>query len=527
MNVGIYGGVELQFTDHITGEVSTLNCPNLITKYGLKRLFGPKNLTDKCANFICFGYKEDEPSVDESVIPDTYIKVQVNESAAINTAPFTSTYRNWMANLHEANAPEGFRINHIYLAYTDDDGIVRPITSLKLKDVNGQPVDYTHINTTMLTASYTIFLNIVPGTINSSVVTGVELSDYLYNATNLIPYELKEKNRYYEGTWNGHGVASGPSYIKSSSGEFNSDGDWVQRYEINITPYQYGTRVSFYLGICPISLITISGRGTETVNVDLVVKALSSEELLPRPVTSIDIKPRNQQYNMDMRYVEISAPPYQWVDMFFGKYYLSSVYIGATGKAWISSYYYKILNLETGQQEEPANGFILSSGESVTFVSRTAAGKCKVDLITPDKENDDLIAIWFTSPTTIRAVARYNDNIKLYWYTDPYVSSPTRYDTTAKAEGTCTTQFEDDNRYYYCDIDVSSYDPQLSQEIGYTCTDAAGNVYSDLDPSLANYVPGYGYEQAKRPYVSVTDIYISDDINTYSMSLKILSGVIT
>ena len=78
MQLGIHGEVELHFTDRVTGTVEAHRCLNLITKYGLKRFLAPKDLGEQTATHLCVGYREEDASIDDDIVPSNYCSIKTS-----------------------------------------------------------------------------------------------------------------------------------------------------------------------------------------------------------------------------------------------------------------------------------------------------------------------------------------------------------------------------------------------------------------------------------------------------------------
>lgn len=534
MEIGINGGASLQITDHNTGEVAIVDCCNLITNYGLQRLFTPKNLRDKCATHICFGYRTTDPTYADDHIPSNYTFVEIlSEVTTYNSAEsVTCTWR------HVADAMKdvvvGTKFNHMFLAYKDSDGIFWPITSLMFKNPEGELFEYEHSDTKSLSATYYVNLNLVSRTINTTDYRAISFNQTQGDTAGIYLRDLKEPLAYYENEPNVNEAA--PAMLKGGVGQLLEDGTLKQKYTLVVKAYQYSSTIAMKIGFAIWSFTPTNNRANASYEIELTLRQPPIESLDPRPPTSITISPSGGSYEEDRRRIKITAPPYQWVELYYNNVYLSSHYIGATGETFRSSYVSK--GYDQNNQEVVFDSWLLSSGNRVKVITRTAKGLLETMMETPDLQADDLIAIWWTTPTTLRAVSRINDTISIQWADDIYKDgSSSRGSNMVESgnSGKCTTLFDEANDYFYCDIEMVGYDPLTKPWIAYKVTDAAGNVfsgtYSDAVYYADNYFPGASYEQAldaktRRVEAGKNPWEYNAEVNKYHYSFRVLSAEI-
>lgn len=538
MEIGIKGSAELQITDHVSNEVITVKCDNLITNFGLKRLFAPKNLHERTATHFCFGYRTTDPTHEEEVVPDNYTVIPVYAETG-NWLNDVSAYGRWsQASGALDSIPVGTTFNHMYLAYKDPDGILWPMTSLMFVNKLGELFEYVHSDTTSLYATYFINVNIT-----SSVLPG-EIKSVTFSTTQLpndgvLYRDTKEDKVYYEDQPNkNYGT---PAMIEGGDGVFLENGTFQQKYKITTKAYSYGRDFTFLIGFLHWKFTTTNYRATATYQLELNIKQLPEEYLEPRAATSIVVSPPayiNNDY--DRRQVKVSAPPYQWIDIYYGNLFISTHYIGPLGyifrNSWISTAY------DPTGKEVTVERWAMSSGDPIRIVSRTLKGSTEVTLMSPDLESEDAVALWWIGPTTIRVVAHINDTVDIMWNKDIYEDGASRGGSTGNwvesgNRGKCTTVFNADEQTYYCDIELANYDPLLKPIIGYKVTDLAGNVFTGTYSYKAyyanNYMEGMSYEQAKDVGSSYggqvegnSNDKFSKELNNYHKTLRLLSAEI-
>lgn len=528
MELGIQGEVKLHFTDRVTGKVETQTCFNLITKYGLKRFLAPKNLSDQTVTHICVGYRVEDPSVEDDLVPSNYCAKEVSESLFARTTLSDNNSSSYQTVFGD-DMPVGFRFNHMCLAYKDENGELHALTSLKLKNNDGSIIDYTHTSRYNVGVHYSLVFNLTGTTGKSTYVTGVTLLDsqYMYYAHPYLKHELNGDCLYTEAS----DKQDNPAYIKSFDGYFNDDGNWVQIYNVVMTPRSYSSNADFRFGLGNFRLICTNHRGSEEVEIKFVVRQITDAENIPKPVESVTIKVNGSGYYVeDTRYVLIKGPPYQDIEVYFGKYLLSRFYLGATGQHHTTSRFSKMTDPITNEKVDVPAEYMLSSGYKIRFVSKTRTGMTEVLLDTPDMEANNVKAIWFVGPRTIRAVSNYGDKIQIT-YDDNVYSSPSSY-TIHPIFGECTTEFAEDPGYYYCDINLGEdFDPTKVKYMSYICTDLAGNVWhgtSSDQKYLHNYIPGIDYSNANSDFYSgrIEHDMALKDINNYNFNFRVLSGEI-
>lgn len=534
MEIGVNGRVSLQITDHISNEVVTVECSNLITNYGLQRLFAPTNLKEKTATHLCLGYRTTDPTYTDNSIPADYIFVEATGTPSyVSEDVVTCTWRHNQAGL--ANIPVGTKFNHMYLAYKDADGIFWPITSLMFKNTDGELFEYEHSANTSINATYLISLNISGRTLSTTDYKAVLFSEYQTETEGVYLHDLKEPLAYYENDPDTREEA--PALIKAGTGVVAEDGTFKQKYTIKVKSYSWAGAFVFRIGFAYWRFNPTNYRVAGSYELELTIKQPPIEAADPRPATSIVISPSGGGYETDRRRVKISAPPYQWVDLFYNNLYLGSDYVGPSGFFYRSSY---IENAYDENNEQVYVGqWLMSMGNRIKVVTRTAKGYLETMLPTPDLQADDLIAIWWLNPTTIRAVSRINDTISIQWTDDIYKdgrSSRGNFIETGNS-GKCTTLFDEANDYFYCDIEMVGYSELDKPFIGYKVTDAAGNVYdgtySDAVYYAANYLEGATYEKAlaAKEYQrgglagQIPQEY-NDEVNKYHYSFRVLSAEI-
>lgn len=529
MQLGIHGEVELHFTDRVTGTVEAHRCLNLITKYGLKRFLAPKDLGEQTATHLCVGYREEDASIDDDIVPSNYCSIKTSE---YTHAP--STVKDSMATAYQAifneNMPVGFRFNHMHLAYQDSDGVLHALTSLKLKNEDGSFVDYTHGTRYNVGVHYSINFNLIGVGGSSTFVTGAKLAssegiDYV------VPYlknSLNGKGIYTEAG----NTQSNPAYIKSFDGNYNEAGNWEQNYTIVVTPRANSSTIYFKIGIAYLRLNTTHGRGTEEINLKFEVKPLSELDLTPKPITNVAIKVNgNGYYVEDTRYVLITGAPFQEVEVYFGKYYLTGFYLGASGELHRTSYFTTMTDTETGAVVNVPEKYMLSSGLKIRFVSKTRNGMVEALVDTPDLQANNVQALWFINPTTLRVVSNYGDKVQITYDTSVYSNA---YNiVTNPFVGNCTTEFSEDPGYYYADIELVDFDASKVQDINYICTDLAGNVWNPNSNGgkrqVYNYIPGIDYATAKKNYYrqQYEHTMYNENSNNYNLNFRVISGDIT
>lgn len=535
MEIGVNGRVSLQITDHISNEVVTVECNNLITNYGLQRLFAPTNLKEKNATHLCLGYRTTDPTYTDNSIPADYIFLDVDETPSyISDDIVTCVWQHNQTGL--ANIPVGTKFNHMYLAYKDADGIFWPITSLMFKKANGELFEYVHSATTSISATYYISLNISGRTLSTTDYKAILFSDYQVETPGVYLRDVKEPLAYYENSPN---VNEGmPALIKAGTGVAAEDGSFKQKYTINVKAYSWAGNFVFRIGFAYWRFNPTNYRVDGSYELELTVKQPPIEAVDPRPATSIVISPSGGGYETDRRRVKISAPPYQWVDLYYNNLYLGSDYVGPSGFFYRNSYIETAYN-ENNEQVQVGQ-WLMSMGNRIKVVTRTAKGYLETILPSPDLQADDLIAIWWLNPTTIRAVSRINDKITIQWTDDIYKDgrSTRGWDYIESGNsGTCTTLFDEANDYYSCDIEMVGYSELDKPFIGYKVTDAAGNVYdgtySNAVYYASNYLEGATYEKAliakqyQRGGLSgQTPPEYNAEVNKYHYSFRVLSAEI-
>lgn len=529
MNVNIRGGANLNVIDRETGEVKVSHSFNLITKYGLSRILAPKDREEKVATHLCIGYKEDEPSVEEDLVPSNYFIAECSERINDASTNGDSSSCTWQVALG-TELPVGFTFNHVYLARKDDAGILRPLTSLKFRNGDGTPFEYTHTERHSVGIHYNI--NMILGTVTgaSSFVKGAKTTGgtSTYDTYLWDDRVLAGKGKSYESSNSGSSSAN-YAYINSHTGYFNDEGNWIQIYEIVVKPMAYSEFMCFRMGISFIYLTTTRGRGTETIELKFEISDMPEEYDVPIAITSIT----TQSTSTGDRAITFNGAPYQHFEVYSGNYLLLTQTLDSKGQVTVGSNPKTIIDVTTNQTINAPEEYMLSSGGKLRVVSKTRTGTVETTLFAPDLQADNVKAIWFTSPTTIRAVANYNDEITISWYKE-YTDNSVRVNALNK--GICTTVFEEDDRYYYCDIDVSEFDPQIHRHVEYICKDAAGNVYDSNRESgaklLVNYAEGVNYSNANNftyEYGLRNTMYINPDMpdNDYHLALKVLSGGIS
>ncbi len=536
MEIGIKGSVNLQITDHISDEVTSVECCNLVTNYGLQRLFAPKNLRDKCATHFCFGYRTTDPTYADNHIPADYTFVEIlSEVTTYDSAEaVTCTWRHSTTAFN--NLPNGTKFNHLFLAYKDEDGIFWPITSLLFKNPQGELFEYIHSDSKSLYATYFITINLTSTSLATTDYKSIAFSQTQDDTVGVYLRDTKEPNAYYENEPNVNEAA--PALIKGGVGTLLEDGSFKQKFSLVVKSYSWSRTIYMKLGFAIWSFVPSNYRVDATYEVEITVRQQPIETLNPRPATSITISPSGGSYEEDRRRVKITAPPYQWVELYYNNLYLSSHYIGASGVVYRSSY----VKTAYDAQNKPVNldAWILSMGNRIKVVTRTAKGYLETMLPTPDLQADDLIAIWWLNPTTIRAVSRINDKITIQWTDDIYKDgrSTRGWDYIESGNsGTCTTLFDEANDYYSCDIEMVGYSELDKPFIGYKVTDAAGNVYdgtySNAVYYASNYLEGATYEKAliakqyKRGGLSgQAPSGYDTEVNKYHYSFRVLSAEI-
>lgn len=537
----IYGAATVCVEDIATGEViDTLECLNLITDYGLSRLLSPIERYEQVANGISIGNKLDAVSETESTIPLSYLTKPTEETIItddwFSSVTYGIAYRNkyakatWSISVSGNDLVEGALVNHIYLTHTDSTGVKHPITTLKLRR-DGADWVYTHNVNQRITITYQIFISITHGTVINAQRTFIENPEnytdltkpYDFNA--IRAFDLLTEDKSYVQTNN-----SGLSTIQATNGGMDVDGHWNQHYLIKWRTAARDTAV------IRIGLLTL-GLGTFINNNDysltLKVKRITGVNLTPRPVTSIshisDI-PWNGFLGEASDSAKITAPPYQWVDIFYQDIFLRSVYINGTGEAIVDG---RFTNEDLGWQSYP----VFKSGNVLRFISRNISGNtAEVELQAPDKLAEDLVAIWFINPTTVRAVSKLNDRVDILWNTGFLSNNDYNQWVNSGAFGVCTTEFPEEPGYYYTDITVPER-PNLttSPYLYYQVTDVENNVYIDIASTgshqmmLYNYVPTINYTTAKRRILRTRDIdaanYNTRYVDSYSGYNFLLSAV--
>lgn len=530
MKVSIRGGANLHVIDRNTNEVKAIHSFNLVTKYGLSRILAPTDRGEAIATHLCIGYKTDEPSVYENTIPANYFIMPCKERISPYDANGEMNEASWR-NIVGDELPVGFQFNHVYLAYKDKDGVLHPLTSLKFKNNDGTPFEYTHTAKNSVGIYYNLTMLLGNSTGSSSAVTGVALTSTsnLYDEISWFNRELAGHGKKYESTSDNNKVDTF-SYIKDHNGYFNEAGNWIQTYDIAITAMSYGRDICFRIGICYVLLKATQNRANEVIELKFEIMDLPEEYGEPKPVTSIVSAPTGTNYESELRTVKIIGAPFQVVEIYSGNYLLLTQTLNKNGEVVVGSNPSTVIDITTGLGVTAPENWMLSSGGKLRVVSKTRKGIVESTIIAPDLQADDVKAIWFIAPKTIRVVSNYNDEIQLSWYK---AYTDTRINSINK--GKCTTIFEEDPRYYYCDIDVSEFDPQVHRSVKYICTDAAGNIFNSNSNSsklLINYVDGvnysnansYTYEFGLRKTVGFGS---TDPENDYHMALKLLSGDIS
>lgn len=529
MNINIRGGANLSVIDRETGEVKVSHSFNLITKYGLSRILAPKDREEKVATHLCIGYKEDEPSVEEDLVPSNYFIAKCNETIDEWSNAIGAASCNWRILLG-TELPIGFVFNHVYLARKDDEGILRPLTSLKFRNGDGTPFEYTHTERNSVGINYSIDLLLGEVTGSSNFVKAARITSNVstYDSYLWDDRALAGKGKSYESSSATRDSAN-YAYISSHNGYFNDEGNWIQIYEIVIKPLAYSEYICFRMGISFIYLATTRGRGSETIELKFEISDMPEIYDEPVPMTSVSAEPSPD----GTRTVTFRGAPYQSFEVYSGNYLLLTQTLGSQGRISVGSNPTTVIDVTTGLSLPAPESYMLSSGGKLRIVTKTRKGTAETTLIAPDLQADDVKAIWFTSPTTIRAVANYNDEISISWDKE-FTAYTTRVNSINK--GKCTTVFPEDDRYYYCDIDVSEFDPQIHRRLQYTCTDAAGNVFDSYRNSsrklLINYVEGINYFNAHDfdyEYGLRSNYPITSDMpdNDYHLALKVLSGGIS
>lgn len=533
MQFGITGGVELDIINHTTSEVKCHEMLNLITNYGLSRLFAPCNLNDKTANVICFGYKADDPAITEDTIPANYYIADASENFDVNPTGVNnslleegSTRALWVANVNRDSIPYGTQINHIYLGYRDENGIVKPLTSLKLRDKTGQDLLYTHSEETGLQVRYSIMAGILVGENEVSELTGIS---YRYgDNTNLrsskstvIGYEIDGLGAHYSINWSRPTQQDYTSYeyIKGGDGAFNEDGEFVQKYILETKPGS-NRSMTFRVGLGYI-YITFSGyRTRSTLELSFIVKQLVLAQEPARPVTSLS----GSKDNYNTRFMTIMAPPNQWVDIYYKNVLIQTAYVGVKGVVTI---------VDQPNYDIGGRRYDLTSGNLLKLVSRTLTSTATVELVGPDLQADDLIAIWWINPNTLRIVSRSNDTIKLFGAKHSYRDSDLIEDLGINAR--TDIPFPEDPTYFYCDVQIPDYTRELYDKFGYQVIDLAGNLFDNRYGGqnsytlfyIKEYLPGQTYAEALavRSFNSAS-MSSNADTNEYGITLRLLSGEI-
>lgn len=534
MELGINGSLTLQITDHISKGVTTVECCNLITNYGLQRLMGPKNLRDRVATHICFGYRNTEPEFTDNNIPSNYFFVPIKEESSTRIDELTARGL-WTHELSAFNSLEvGTVINHVYLAYKDSDGIYHPLTSLLLRDKTGELYEYTHSENTTLYTSYTITLSITSSTLSSDY-SSIQVSENQVQSVGVYLKDLREPNTYYEN--NPDTTYAAPALLKESAGLALGDGSWKQTYRVDVRSYSWASSFEFKIGFAIFQFRPKNYRVAASYELELIVKQPPPEVLAPRAATGVVISPPAYiNYDEDRRRIKVSAPPYQWIDIFCNGLFISSHYIGPLGYIHRSSRVTKAWDND-GKLVE-MDEYLLSSGNRMRVVSRTLIGSVETMLPTPDLQADDLIAIWWPDENTIRVVSRINDTIKIRWsgnvYNDDNGGRGWGFVDSGKFVK-CTTLYDEEKDYYYGDIDMTGYGKNVKPWVSYTVTDEAGNVfdglYSDKGYYANNYMPGMSYDQcvnyAKNSGLQTGTPYeYNAEVNKYSFTLRLLSAEI-
>lgn len=544
----IYGAASVSVVNEDTGErVETLECFNQITDYGLSRLLAPILRHEQVANGISIGNKLDAISLTEDVIPLSFFTRPSGEHVVNNdwfkSVEYGTAYRprfakaTWSASFSHSDIDTGAVINHLYLTYTDPAGVRHALTTLKLKK-DGADWTYTHAANNRIDITYQIFISIdidQPGA--DKLFTFIDNPANLtylhdgYSPTSISNYDVLTPETSYIGR-----TQYGESTIKSLGGALEQDGRWKQRYQINWRVGNNDTAV-VRLGLIDLRIGKFSSGNNYELS--LKVKRVTGIDLTPRPVTSItyvaDI-PYNGYTGQPSDSAKITAPPYQWVDIFYGELFLRSVYINGTGEAIVDG---RFTNEALGWENYP----VFKSGSVLRFVSRNVSGSSvEVSLQTPDKLGEDLVAIWWLDETTVRAVSRLNDRIDIQW--DPDYLARNNYGnwTDSGTFGICTTQFPEDPTFYYVDITIPPRPNILTSKfLWYKVTDSAGNVWQDIVSSsnqmviMYNYVPGITYQTAKKRIINSNDLdsaafignaRITDSYSGYNFLLSIQSGEI-
>lgn len=530
MKVSIRGGANLHVIDRNTNEVKAIHSFNLVTKYGLSRILAPTDRGESIATHLCIGYKSDEPSVYEDAIPANYFIMSCIESISPYIANNEINETSWKKIVGD-ELPVGFQFNHVYLAYKDKNGILHPLTSLKFKNSDGTPFEYTHVAKNSIGIYYSLSMILGTSTGSSSAITSVSLTNNsnLYDEFSWFNRELAGHGKKYESSKSDNDV-NNFSYIKNHNGYFNEAGNWIQTYDIAIKALSYGNDICFRIGICYVLLKSTTHRANEVIELKFEIMDLPEEYGEPKPVTAIVSSPTGTSYESEVRSIKIIGAPYQVVEIYSGNYLLLTQTLNKSGEVTAGSNPTNVFDITTGLSVPAPETWMLSSGGKLRVVSKTRKGTVDTELIAPDLQASDVRAIWFIAPNTIRVVSNYNDVIQLSWckeYTDTRVNSINK--------GTCTTTFDEDPRYYYCDIDVSEFDPQIHRKVSYLCTDAAGNIFnarSNSNKLLINYVDGLNYSKANNytyEFGLSRELGFSsgDPENDYHMALKILSGDIS
>lgn len=536
MEIGINGGVSLQITDRISGEVMTVDCHNLVTNYGLQRLFTPKNLRDKCATHFCFGYRTTDPAYTDDHIPSNYTFVDIaSEVTNYDSEMVVSCSWQHISNAMNGVAP-GTKFNHMFLAYKDKDGIFWPITSLLFKNPQGELFEYEHSETKTLYATYHITLNLVNRTFNTTDYKAIGFNQLQSDTVGVYLRDTKEPLAYYENEPNVNEAA--PAMLKGGVGELQEDGTFKQKFQLVVKAYQYSGTIAMKIGFAIWNFTPTNNRANATYEIELLVKQQPIESLDATAATGIVILARpNAYYTEDFRWVKISAAPYQWVELYYNNLFISAHYVGPSGYIHRSSYVKN--GYDTNGNAVKLESYIMSSGNRIKVITRTAKNLVETMLNTPDLQQDDLIAIWWINPTTLRAVSRINDVISIQWVDNIYKDgrdSRGGYNVESGNKGTCTTLYDEENDYFSCDIELVGYDPQKHPFLAYKVTDAAGNVfdgtYANGISYINNYMPGMTYEKAlaaRKGNISqggTTPYEYNQEVNEYHYSFRVMSAEI-
>ena len=486
--VGVCGKLTLQSTDLRTNESTEVEICNLVTNYGLGRIFAAKEPGAAIANRIYIGYKEEAANVTDDVIPSDWQYIPITATLVENHDNYSSrttnyTVKNKFTAVGVIGNPDNvtpYLANHAYLAYVGEDGIPHAITSFRIHSTASWSLVYHKF-----TIDYNLMIGF-PALLTTTGVTNLKVDPVLTTPT--IPLNaLLTENAFRPA-----GVSTPATdnfAIPLESTWDDATNTFSQKYKIIVNNVSANTSQRYWFGTCMVGFTAPSAGEYEvtiSVNrVDLTVDATA--------VTAVS--------KYDSSRLRITGAPFQRVLVWtldLVPVLLGDTYIGTDG--------YAVLNGYTTY---------FNKGKTYKFETIASNGtRATVDKTTPDESADPLIAFYRSGANTFRAIGNNGDKVEIMIWRSMTPSSVLTI-TTSGAIGTCNIPSTDEPGYYYCDItvDPAQLAPEECYDVRYKNTDAANNVYTDSGyrlPHRLMYIPDMPYAYYKNGTMATANTSVSE-----------------